>query len=172
MNLSARQLADDGLLEEIDEALGAAGLAAARLKLEVTESAIMSNADAAVAVLLQLRARGVGIQIDDFGTGYSSLSYLQKLPVDTLKIDRSFVSRIDDAGEKAEIVESIIALARSLDLDVIAEGIETERQLTRLRMLKCDGGQGFLLAKAMPVEGLRSLSPGLRLWTPSRAAAS
>jgi len=171
VNLSARQLGGDGLLEEIDEALAAAGLAAARLKLEVTESAIMSNADAAIAVLLELRARGVGIQIDDFGTGYSSLSYLQKLPVDTLKIDRSFVSRIDDGGDKAEIVESIIALARSLDLEVIAEGIETEGQLGRLRMLKCDGGQGFLLSKAMPVEGLRSLSPGVRLWTPSRAVA-
>jgi diguanylate cyclase (GGDEF)-like protein/PAS domain S-box-containing protein len=172
VNLSARQLADDGLLEGIDEALAGAGLAASRLKLEVTESAIMSNAEAAIAVLRQLRTRGVGIQIDDFGTGYSSLSYLQKLPVDTLKIDRSFVSRIDDAGEKAEIVESIIALARSLDLDVIAEGIETERQLARLRMLRCDGGQGFLLSKAIPVEALRSLPAGVRLWTPSRAAAS
>jgi diguanylate cyclase (GGDEF)-like protein/PAS domain S-box-containing protein len=172
VNLSARQLADDGLVEAIDEALATAGLPAPRLKLEVTESAIMGNADAAVAVLRALRERGIGIQVDDFGTGYSSLSYLQKLPVDTLKIDRSFVSRIDDAGEKAEIVESIIALARSLELDVIAEGIETERQLARLRTLRCDGGQGFLLSKAMTVEKLRSLPPGLRLWTPSRAAAS
>ncbi|PYQ24080.1 MAG: hypothetical protein DMF79_02475 [Acidobacteria bacterium] len=127
---------------------------------------------AGIAVLFELRARGVGIQIDDFGTGYSSLSYLQKLPVDTLKIDRSFVSRLDEAGEKAEIVESIIALARSLDLDVIAEGIETERQLARLRMLRCDGGQGFLLSKPMPAEDLRAFLPGVRLWTPSRTVAS
>jgi diguanylate cyclase (GGDEF)-like protein/PAS domain S-box-containing protein len=172
VNLSARQLADGGLLETIDEALAETGLAATRLKLEVTESAIMSNADAAIAVLLELRTRGVGIEIDDFGTGYSSLSYLQELPVDTVKIDRSFVCRIDEAGEKAEIVESIIALARSLDLEVIAEGIETERQLARLRRLRCDGGQGFLLSKAMPAEALRALLPGVRLWTPSRAAAS
>jgi len=172
VNLSARQLTDGGLLEAIDHALASTGLAPQRLNLEVTESAIMSNADAGIAVLFELRARGVGIQIDDFGTGYSSLSYLQKLPVDTLKIDRSFVSRLDEAGEKAEIVESIIALARSLDLDVIAEGIETERQLARLRMLRCDGGQGFLLSKPMPAEDLRAFLPGVRLWTPSRTVAS
>ncbi len=135
-----------------------------RLKLEVTESAIMGNTDAAIAVLLELRARGVEIQIDDFGTGYSSLSYLQKLPVDTLKIDRSFVGRIDEAGEKAEIVESIIALSRSLDLEVIAEGIETERQLSRLRALRCDLGQGYLWAQPMPAGEIQSFVRSARRW--------
>jgi len=164
VNLSPRQLGDDGLLATIDEVLVTTAFPANRLKLEITESAIMGNADAAIAVLLELRARGVEIQIDDFGTGYSSLSYLQKLPVDTLKIDRSFVSRIDEPGEKAEIVESIIALARSLDLEVIAEGIENERQLARLRTLRCDLGQGYLLAKPMPAEDLRSFSRSARFW--------
>ena len=132
---------------------------------------MMGNSDAAVAMLLALRARGLGIQIDDFGTGYSSLSYLQKLPVDTLKIDRSFVSRIDEAGQRTEIVESIIALARSLDLEVIAEGIETEQQLARLRSLRCDLGQGYLLSKPMPAQDLRSFLARARPWSPSRAAA-
>ena len=162
VNLSPRQLIHGDLLETIDEVLSTTGLAADRLKLEVTEGAVMGNADAAVAVLLELRARGVEIQIDDFGTGYSSLSYLQKLPVDTLKIDRSFVSRIDAAGEKAEIVESIIALARSLDLEVIAEGIETNHQLVRLRTLRCDRGQGFLLARPMPAQDLLSFIQSAR----------
>ena len=160
VNLSARQLADDGLLEEIDGALADAGLAAARLKLEVTESAIMSNADAAIAVLLELRTRGIGIQIDDFGTGYSSLSYLQKLPVDTLKIDRSFVSRIDDGGDKAEIVESIIALARSLDLEVIAEGIETERQLEPAAHAEMRRRAGFPAIEGDAHRGLAVSLPG------------
>ena len=164
VNLSARQLTDGGLLETIEEVLATTGLAADRLKLEVTESAIMGNADTAIAVLLELRARGVEIQIDDFGTGYSSLSYLQKLPVGTLKIDRSFVSRIDETGEKAEIVESIIALARSLDLEVIAEGIETEQQLARLRTLRCDRGQGYLLSMPMPAQDLRSFIGNARVW--------
>jgi diguanylate cyclase (GGDEF)-like protein/PAS domain S-box-containing protein len=172
VNLSARQLTDAGLLDAIDDALARTGLAAHRLKLEVTESAIMGNADAAIAVLLELRARGVGIQIDDFGTGYSSLSYLQKLPVDTLKIDRSFVSRIDETGEKTEIVESIIALARSLDLEVIAEGIETEHQLARLRTLRCDLGQGYLLSKPIAAQELQSFLPSARLWSSPRTGAS
>jgi diguanylate cyclase (GGDEF)-like protein/PAS domain S-box-containing protein len=154
VNISARQLTHGDLLEVVEEALE--GLSPDRLKLEVTESAIMGNAETAVAVLLDLRARGIEIQIDDFGTGYSSLSYLQKLPVNTLKIDRSFVGRIDEAGERAEIVESIIALARSLDLEVIAEGIETERQLSRLRALRCDRGQGYFWGPAMPADALAS----------------
>ena len=164
VNLSAGQLGDDDLLETIDDVLATSGLRASRLKLEVTESAIMGNAEATIAPLLELRARGVEIHIDDFGTGYSSLSYLQKLPVDALKIDRSFVSRIGAAGEKAEIVESIIALARSLDLEVIAEGIENAQQLARLRALRCDLGQGYLLSKPLPVEQVRSFVRSLRVW--------
>ena len=171
INLSARQLTHGDLLETIDEVLAATTLAADRLKLEVTESAIMGNADAAIATLLALRARGIEIQIDDFGTGYSSLSYLQKLPVDTLKIDRSFVGQIDEAGQKAEIVESIIALARSLDLEVIAEGIETERQLARLRALRCERGQGYLLSRPLPAGDLRSFLRSVPGWRWSREAA-
>ena len=164
VNLSARQLADDDLLPTIDDVLASTGLRASRLKLEVTESEIMGNADETIDVLLELRARGVEIHIDDFGTGYSSLSYLQKLPVDAWKIDRSFVSRIGAAGEKAEIVESIIALARSLDLEVIAEGIENPQQLARLRALRCDLGQGYLLSKPLPVDDLRPFLRAVRVW--------
>ena len=154
VNICARQLTHGDLLAVVEEALAATGIAPTRLKLEITESVIMGNAEAAAVTLLELRARGIEIQIDDFGIGYSSLGYLQKLPVDTLKIDRSFVAAIDAAGERSEIVQSIIALARSLDLDVIAEGIETDQQLGRLRALRCERGQGFLLARPLPAKDL------------------
>ena len=150
VNICARQLVNGDLLAVVEEALADTGLDPARLKLEITESVIMGHADGAVEALLDLRARGIEIQIDDFGIGYSSLSYLQKLPVDTLKIDRSFVTCIDEAGDRAEIVQSIIALARSLDLEVIAEGIETDHQLARLRALRCERGQGYLLSPPLP----------------------
>jgi diguanylate cyclase (GGDEF)-like protein/PAS domain S-box-containing protein len=162
VNISARQLVNGDLLAIVEEALRETGLAPSRLKLEITESVIMGNADAAVVTLLDLRARGVEIQIDDFGIGYSSLRYLQELPVDTLKIDRSFVSCIDAAGERAEIVQSIIALARSLDLEVIAEGIETDHQLARLRALRCERGQGFLLSPPLPAEALATFLDAAR----------
>jgi EAL domain-containing protein (putative c-di-GMP-specific phosphodiesterase class I) len=102
-------------------------------------------------MLTQLRNLGVGLSIDDFGTGYSSLSYLHRFPIDTLKIDRSFVTRMTDNSENAEIVRTIVTLARSLDMDIIAEGVETHEQLRQLSSLGCDYGQGYLFAK--PVAG-------------------
>jgi EAL domain-containing protein (putative c-di-GMP-specific phosphodiesterase class I) len=147
VNLSGRQFSQSDLVEQVSAALGKAGLAPARLKLEVTESMVMENVETVVEVLTKLRALGVGLSIDDFGTGYSSLSYLHKFPIDTLKIDRSFVGRMTDNVENAEIVRTIITLAKSLQMSVVAEGVETREQFKRLRESGCDFGQGFILSR-------------------------
>jgi EAL domain-containing protein (putative c-di-GMP-specific phosphodiesterase class I) len=107
----------------------------------------MENVDTAIGMLTQLRNLGVGLSIDDFGTGYSSLSYLHRFPIDTLKIDRSFVTEMTDNAENAEIVRTIVTLARSLDMDVVAEGVETVEQLRHLGALSCDYGQGYLFSR-------------------------
>jgi EAL domain-containing protein (putative c-di-GMP-specific phosphodiesterase class I) len=115
----------------------------------MTESTIMEQAEEAVEKLLALRSLGVKLYIDDFGTGYSSLSYLHRLPVDALKIDRSFISEMDSGSERAEIVGTIVTLARTLRMDVAAEGIETAEQVSRLRALACHYGQGFFFSKPL-----------------------
>jgi EAL domain-containing protein (putative c-di-GMP-specific phosphodiesterase class I) len=119
------------------------------LKLEITETVVMENIDTATRTLEQLRALGVELSIDDFGTGYSSLSYLQHFPVSTLKIDRSFVSRITESEGTAEIVRTIMSLARSLGMDVVAEGVETAGQRAQLTDLDCEFGQGYYFSKPM-----------------------
>jgi EAL domain-containing protein (putative c-di-GMP-specific phosphodiesterase class I) len=124
----------------------------------------MANADASTATLLKLKDRGIQIRLDDFGTGYSSLSYLQRLPVDTLKIDRSFVGRMGAAGEKAEIIHSIVTLARSLGMEVMAEGVETAYQLARLRELTCDSAQGWFFSKPRPAQEIRRLIASRPRW--------
>src|SRR5206468_2504740 len=116
------------------------GLDPRSLKLEITESAIMDNPDAAAAMLLQLRDLGIGVGIDDFGTGHSSLSYLHRFPIDTLKIDRSFVKQMDIGDENAEIVQAIVTLAHNLNMDVVAEGVETAEQRSQLRKMACEYG--------------------------------
>jgi len=116
------------------------------LKLEITESVFSDNIEAAVGLLTQLRELGVQLSIDDFGTGYSSLSYLQRFPIDTLKIDRSFVTQMMENEENLAIVRTIVALAQNLGMDVVAEGVETEDQLKLLRKLECENGQGFLFS--------------------------
>jgi EAL domain-containing protein (putative c-di-GMP-specific phosphodiesterase class I) len=115
--------------------------------LELTESMIVEDATSTSAMLSELRALGVQVQIDDFGTGYSSLGYLQRLPIDTLKIDRTFVSRIGSNGSGAEIVQTIMALAHDLGMKVVAEGIETDEQLSKLKSMECEYGQGYLFTK-------------------------
>jgi diguanylate cyclase (GGDEF)-like protein len=150
VNLSARQVAQADLLDRIKEALENSKLAAHCLKLEITESVVMENAEAAALMFKQLRALGVQLSIDDFGTGYSSLSYLHRFPLNYLKIDRSFVSRMTTDSENA-IVRTISTLARNLGMEVIAEGIETEEQYQQLRLLGCEFGQGFLFSQ--PVDG-------------------
>jgi diguanylate cyclase (GGDEF)-like protein/PAS domain S-box-containing protein len=149
VNLSSRQFSQADLIEQISSALRETGLPSSNLKLEITESMVMENFDTAIQMLTQLRNLGVGLSIDDFGTGYSSLSYLHRFPIDTLKIDRSFVTQMTDNTENAEIVRTIVTLARSLGMNVIAEGVETRAQLTQLRDLGCDFGQGYLFSKAV-----------------------
>jgi diguanylate cyclase (GGDEF)-like protein len=146
VNLSARQLLAPDLPAKVAEALAETGLAPHLLKLEITESAVMHDADAAIRILQELRELGVQLAIDDFGTGYSSLSYLKRFPVDTLKIDRSFVDGLGEDAQDTAIVRSVVALAQTLDLSLTAEGVETAQQEMHLRMLGCDRAQGFRYA--------------------------
>jgi diguanylate cyclase (GGDEF)-like protein/PAS domain S-box-containing protein len=154
MNLSCRQFAQATLSERIRQILEETNFAPNRLRLEITESVFFEHQDRAAEMLEQMRQTGIEINIDDFGTGYSNLSYLTKLPVSALKIDRSFVSMIDDEGRNDEIVCAIVTLARNLRLQVIAEGIETQGQLQRLKELGCEAGQGYLFARPMPFDSL------------------
>jgi diguanylate cyclase (GGDEF)-like protein/PAS domain S-box-containing protein len=150
VNLSARQLNDPDLLTTVRGALAETGFPAPRLCLEITESALMSDPRAALPILEELKSLGVRLAVDDFGTGYSSLSYLKRFPVDVLKIDRSFVDGIASDPDDEAIAQAVIALARSLRLEVVAEGIETAEQLQALHRLGCGGGQGFLFGRPEP----------------------
>ncbi|WNZ44752.1 EAL domain-containing protein [Leptolyngbya boryana CZ1] len=150
VNLSSRQFSQPSLINQIRQILTETGIDAHCLKLEITESAIMENTESAMDMLLQLKAMGIQLSVDDFGTGYSSLGYLYRFPMDVLKIDRSFVSRVDVDGEKLELVRTIITLAWNLGMDVVAEGVETTKQLAQLKALKCEYGQGFLFSKPLP----------------------
>jgi diguanylate cyclase (GGDEF)-like protein/PAS domain S-box-containing protein len=155
VNLSSRQFSQPDLLDQIEGALRASGLPPRRLKLEITESVLMENAESAVSVLNRLKELGARLGIDDFGTGYSSLSYLLKFPADTLKIDRSFMWAMGDGGRHAQIVRTIVLLAHSLDMDVVAEGVETEEQRAHLRALECGYGQGYLFSRPVPSDRAR-----------------
>jgi diguanylate cyclase (GGDEF)-like protein len=152
VNLSARQFGQADLVRQIDRILMATGLDGGSLKLEVTESAIMDNPETAIGMLNQLKAYGIKLSLDDFGTGYSSLSYLHRFPFNVLKIDQSFVSQMDASEKNEEIVRTIVALAHTLHMDVIAEGVETESQLDHLRALRCHYGQGYYFAGPLDVE--------------------
>ena len=146
VNLSVKQFNQPGLVENIADVLRRFELPPRCLKLEITESVFSDNIEAAVGLLTQLRELGVQLSIDDFGTGYSSLSYLQRFPIDTLKIDRSFVTQMMENEENLAIVRTIVALAQNLGMDVVAEGVETEDQLKLLRKLECENGQGYLFS--------------------------
>ena len=150
VNLSSKQLAHPDLVQHIHTMLLDTGLAACCLKLEITESAFMEDLEAAIALLWQLKSTGIRLSIDDFGTGYSSLSYLYRLPVDTLKIDRSFVSQMGAPGADADLVGTIVSLAHRLQLDVIAEGVETAEHVAQLQALGCEYGQGYYFSRPMP----------------------
>ncbi len=147
VNLSVRQFACSTLLADIDQVLTETGVNSAHLKLEITESAIMGNADVAIALTKELRSRHIQISIDDFGTGYSSLGYLHRFSVDNLKIDRSFVSQPQSENRNYHVVETIVALGKQLGLSVIAEGIETIQQFEWLQHLGCEFGQGYLFSR-------------------------
>lgn len=156
VNLSCRQFGQAKLVENITRILHDTNFPARRLKLEITESIFFEYQAKAIEMLNQIRDLGIEIDIDDFGTGYSNLGYLIRLPISTLKIDRSFVSPIDSAGNNTEIVKTVLALARNLGLKTVAEGIETEHQLKALKELGCEGGQGFLFARPMSIDDLQN----------------
>jgi diguanylate cyclase (GGDEF)-like protein len=149
VNLSVRQFAHPLLLDELDLLLQETGVSPIHLQLEITESAIMDNAQAAIAIAEQLRFRQIHLSIDDFGTGYSSLSYLNHFPVNSLKIDRSFIRTIGTDRKSTEIVQAILTLGHALNMKVVAEGIETADQYACLCQLGCDLGQGFFFAKPL-----------------------
>jgi diguanylate cyclase (GGDEF)-like protein len=163
VNLSGRQFQNGRLVEEVQEILRETGLDPACLQLEITETAVMKDAASTIKTLHQLKALGVKLAIDDFGTGYSSLSYLRQFPVDTLKIDRSFIDGLGREAQDTELVRSVIAMAKSLSLAVTSEGIETTEQLTQLLELGCDRGQGFYFARPLPPEAF-----GEALWQDCR----
>jgi diguanylate cyclase (GGDEF)-like protein len=163
VNVSGRQLDDDGLVEHVAGVLAETGLDPHALTLEITETALMQDAAMATRRLNELKALGVRLAIDDFGTGYSSLAYLRQFPLDTLKIDRSFVSGIDSSAECRALIRTLVQLARALGLDTLGEGIEEHSQLHHLQREECDYGQGFLFARPSEPEGIeqflaRSLS--------------
>jgi diguanylate cyclase (GGDEF)-like protein len=163
VNISSRQFRSESLVETVREALESSGLAAEWLEVELTESLLVENAESAVATLKRLKALGVAISIDDFGTGYSSISYLKRFPIDCLKIDGSFVHDLHSSAKDAAIVEAISALARSLGIGLVAEGVEEARQADFLRARYCTEMQGFLFSRPLPadevVNALRRLSP-------------
>ena len=152
VNVSTKQLQRDDIITQVDHALRSSGLDPASLTLEITETAVLDNDDALVDRLNALKALGVRLAVDDFGTGYSSLSYLRRLPVDVVKVDRSFISPLDDAGSGRALVATIIELARALDLQTVAEGVEQTDQVEILRELGCEVAQGFLFARPLDPE--------------------
>lgn len=150
VNLSAKQFAFKDIVFEIDRVLADTGLSPTNLKLEITESALMDNTDSATEILHELKKRNIRLGLDDFGTGYSSLSYLHRFPLDTLKIDRSFVSRMHSPGEHEAIVRTIVSLAQNLSFQTVAEGIETIDQMHSLQTLDCVYGQGYYFSRPIP----------------------
>jgi EAL domain-containing protein (putative c-di-GMP-specific phosphodiesterase class I) len=152
VNVSARQLDTDAFVAEVREALAQSGLDPAALTLEITETTLMSNADETARRLVAIKELGVRIAIDDFGTGYSSLAYLQRFPVDALKIDRSFISRVSQDPEGDTLIRTLVQLGKSLSIETLAEGIEQSRELTLLKEENCDSGQGFLFARPLELE--------------------
>ena len=157
INISQKQFNHPGFIYIIRHILDDTGFDASCLNLEITENVLMDNAESMIDILGKIRDLGVGLHIDDFGKGYSSLSYLQQFPIDTLKIDYSFINRIGTNGDRAEIVKTILVLARELGVDTIAEGIETENQFMQLRDLDCHYGQGYFIGKPMQTEKVYQL---------------
>jgi len=160
VNVSGRQIAQGGIAAEVERVLGATGLDPACLTLEITESALVQDLSAGAGVLQRLAAISVGLHLDDFGTGTSSLAYLHSLPVQGLKIDRSFVNRMDREPPESAIVKAIVSLAHDLGMEVVAEGVETRAQVAALRALRCGQGQGFLFSKPLPADQAERLLAG------------
>jgi diguanylate cyclase (GGDEF)-like protein len=170
VNLSARQIAHPDMLGQLEQALAVSGIAPDRLCVEITEHALMEGA-AVAACLSRVRALGVRIHIDDFGTGYSSLSALHRLPIDVLKIDRSFVQMLDAAGSNGMIAQAIVLLARQLGMEVVAEGIETAEHMRQLQSLTCSYGQGYWFARPLDAGSATALMSATPPWGAMVAAA-
>jgi diguanylate cyclase (GGDEF)-like protein len=162
VNISARQFQQQHLAETVMRILEEVELDPEFLELELTESSIMSNAEATIVVLTKLQTKGIAISVDDFGTGFSSLSYLKRLPIDSLKVDQSFVRELATDPDDAALVMAIVSLAHTLRLRVVAEGVETQEQLRFLRLLRCDEIQGYLISKPLPVAGIEQLLAAAR----------
>ena len=172
VNLSPRQFADENLLQDIDDALASCGMSATLLQLEVTESMMMQNVGRAIKVLNAIQSRGIRLALDDFGTGYSSMSLMKQFPIDTLKIDRSFVRNLPDDCEDQAIAQAIISLGKALGMTIVAEGVETTEQASFLRDHGCDQMQGFLFSKpVMPEQLADLLRPPLHLSPPLQPTA-
>jgi EAL domain-containing protein (putative c-di-GMP-specific phosphodiesterase class I) len=154
VNLSAKQFTSGDIAAVVEDVLRVTDLAPSRLELEITESVLIEDGNSALVILLKLKALGVRIAMDDFGTGYSSLSYLQTFPFDKIKVDRSFVTGVDQNRGSLAIIRAVIGLGTALGLSVIAEGVETEAELEVLRREKCAEIQGYLLSRPVPVEEL------------------
>ncbi|HYP01144.1 MAG TPA: EAL domain-containing protein, partial [Pyrinomonadaceae bacterium] len=157
VNLSSKQFIQSDLIQRVTQIIEETKINPEGLKLEITESAVMDDVDTATEMLKKLRALGVKLSIDDFGTGYSSLSYLHRFPIDTLKVDRSFVVNMSEDSENVEIVRTIVSLAQNLGMNVIAEGVETKEQLAALRKLGCENGQGYLFSKPVDAKSAENL---------------
>lgn len=155
VNLSSKQFTPL-LVEGVRQILADTGLEAQYLKLEITESVLMSHAESATTTLTQLKQLGIQLAIDDFGTGYSSLSYLHRFPIDTVKVDRSFIQKVDVDGEQLAIVRTIITLAWNLGMEVIAEGVETAKQLAQIRSLQCEYAQGYLFSQPLDAKAIET----------------
>jgi EAL domain-containing protein (putative c-di-GMP-specific phosphodiesterase class I) len=156
VNISVKQF-DPQFIDRLQEVLSITQLAPSRLKLEITESIFMANIDQVALIMEQLSAIGIQLQIDDFGTGYSSLGYIRRFPIETIKLDPSFIHSLADDNKNSEIVEAIIMLANQLGLETIAEGIETDEQEDRLVKMKCHFGQGFLFSKPLNTQKMEEL---------------
>ena len=165
--MSGRQLQEDSLLETVRSIIVASGIDATQLELEVTETFLMQDIDHSLALLHELKALGIRLALDDFGTGYSSLNYLSRLPVDTLKIDRSFVMDISESTERYNLVRNVIRMSHDLGMQVVAEGVETEEQLALLRELDCDEIQGYLISPPVPADQFRTLLENQPVIAPS-----
>jgi diguanylate cyclase (GGDEF)-like protein len=169
VNVAARQLDRDEFVREVHEALGESGLAPEQLTIEITETTIMANAEETAARLASIKELGVRVAIDDFGTGYSSLAYLQRFPVDALKIDRSFISKMSNDAEGETLIRTLVQLGKSLSIETLAEGIEQAQELSLLREESCDTGQGFLFARPLDMEECETF---LENWSGAVSATS
>ena len=165
VNVSARQLDDDELLVHVQQALDDSGFDPTMLTIEITETTLMRNAEETARRLLAIKQLGVRIAIDDFGTGYSSLAHLQRFPVDALKIDRSFLSRLSEGAEGEILLRSLVQLGKALAIETLAEGIERPQDLTMIRKENCDSAQGFLFARPLDAESAESF---FRDWSETR----